>query len=344
MRSRAEDGRLVTCAALVCAVLCLGGCSHPQQVTLLHEFPTSTSIAKSNDTISATQPLQPSDPRDSSDEFLKRFDSYRQSEKSPAPTDLGGYHVMVVHGLLGEVGLRFTRLFDRLNPSQHTIDYLKDQQIVLRDAGISGEVLDYKSESVERCGAEVARRILASDKPVLLITHSKGCLDTLEALLSVQREGQLAKVAGWIAIQGPFRGAPEADEIAADRFRRITTKIALNCLGARYVAVNDMTTSARGQYLDAHREEIERITASVPVLCFASWKTDAKPPGSDGSVPVDSAILSGSDFVAVSGLSHSATVYGSHGEFDRASFTRALLSMMVERIERRAEVGIANSK
>ncbi|HLX60951.1 MAG TPA: hypothetical protein VKX17_06675 [Planctomycetota bacterium] len=318
----------------ICFALFLSGCSNPQQVTLLHEFPTMTVIAKAEPAPNAA------DPRDSSDEFLKRFDAYRQTDKAPAPAELGGYHILVVHGLLGEVGIRFTRLFDRINPSQHTIDYLKDQQIVLRDAGVSGEVLDYKSESVERCGAEVARRIMASDKPVLLITHSKGCLDTLEALLTVQREGKLDKVAGWIAIQGPFRGAPEADEIDGDQFRRIGTKIALNCLGARYVAVNDMMTSTRQRYLDAHREELERLTASVPVLCFASWKADSKPPGTDGSVPVESAILSGTDFIAVRGLSHSATVIGAHGEFDRVAFTRALLSMMVERIQQREEVGV----
>src|SRR5207248_2817689 len=143
-------------------------------------------------------------------------------------------------------------------------------------------VLDYKSASVERCGAEVACRIAASDRPVLIVSHSKGCLDTLEALLSLRRDGRLSNVAGWIAIQGPFAGAPEADDIAGNRMRRIGTKVALNCLGAHFGAVEAMRSSSRQEYIQAHRTEIESLVARLPIVSFSSWREDAKKPGTDG--------------------------------------------------------------
>jgi hypothetical protein len=283
--------------------------------------------------------------RDCTGEFRTCFDAFQAAETHADNSthaaagdahvgDLSGYHVIVVHGLLGEVGLKFTHLLNQIDSEQSIINYLKDQEQALRRAGADVEMLDHKSDSVEHGGAEVARRILASDRPVLIVSHSKGGLDTLEALMSVQREGKLSKVAGWIAIQAPFRGAPEADEIAIHKMHRIGAKIALKCLGARFDAVNDMSTTVRGGYLDAHRDEIDRIVAQVPIISFASWIDDPSQPvaDTDGSVPLESAILPGSSFILVGGVSHAATVFGGSHEFDRTAFTCALMKMLLERV------------
>lgn len=334
-----SSGRLAAIAAMLLA----SGCTRQSAVVMSDAVrgdvakPRSTEL----DERLCTELARVSGGQDCSGEFRQQFARFQNPADGAKPKDLSQYRVLVVHGLLGEVGLKFTRLLDRFDDDQRIIDYLKDQQQALETDGADVEVLQHKSDSVERGGMDVARSIMASDKPVLIVSHSKGCLDTLEALLAVQREGKLSQVAGWIAIQGPFGGAPEADAIAGNRVRRLSTKVALKCLGARFDAVNDMTSSARVSYLDTHREDIKRLTASVPTLSFASWKEDAKKPGTDGSVPLDSAILRGTDFVVVRGLSHSATVISRPREFDRAALTRALMEMMLERIGKMKEQAIA---
>lgn len=304
----------------------LAGCSRPQQtaLTILPSAPNQAAKIESRG-------------EDRSAEFLRRFDDL-QIHPADKVEGLANYHVLVVHGLLGEVGLKFTRLLDKIDINQHLIDYFKDANKCLRTAGVDAEILEHKSQSVACGGEAVARCILASDRPVLILSHSKGGLDTLEALCILQREGKLSKVAGWIAMQGPFKGAPEADRIAGDSVRRVATRVALNCLGARSDAVKDMTTSAREAYFGEHREEIERIVKAVPVLCFASLKPDAKDAGTDGSVPLESAKLPGADFVAVNGLSHSAAVMSKPHEFNREALTRALFAMLLERVQPAAEV------
>jgi hypothetical protein len=172
--------------------------------------------------------------------------------------------------------------------------------------------------------------------PVLIVSHSKGCLDTLEALLDLQAEGKLSNVAGWVAIQGPFAGAPDVDDMQGNQFRRIKTRVAIKCLGACFDAVNDMKSSTRKEYLETHRDAIDRLVARLPVVCFASWVENAKNPGSDGAVPVSSAVLPATDFALVRGLSHSATVINRGGEFDRVAFTRALMTMLLDRVAKLA--------
>ncbi len=333
---RSSHRAICLCAALL-STLFLHGCA--QQAML------GPNVALSSDALAqkrfderadelGPKFAQTAHAQDCTAEFRTTFDAFQTQGNTPQLGDLSAYHILVVHGLLGEVGLKFTHMLDRIDSEQRVINYLKDAEQALRRAGADVEMLDHKSDSVEHGGAEVARRILASDRPVLIISHSKGGLDTLEALMAVQREGKLSKVAGWIAIQAPFRGAPEADEIALHKMHRIGAKIALKCLGARFDAVNDMSTSARGAYLAAHQEEIDRIVVQIPIITFASWIDDPSQPvpDTDGSVPLESAILPGSNFILAGGVSHAATVFGGSREFDRTAFTRALMKMLLERV------------
>jgi len=303
------------------ALAFLSGCSHPQQ-TALAVLPTQTQVSRGEDR---------------SAEFLRRFNEL-QTQPAAKWEDLSKYRVLIVHGLLGEVGIRFTRFLDHFDPDQRLVDYLKDQHKALLCAGVDVELLEHKSDSVARGGAVIAERILASNRPVLILSHSKGCLDTLEALRLLQCDGKLDKVAGWIALQGPFKGAPEADRITTNDTRRFFTRIALNCLGAHSCAIKDMTTSTRDAYFAEHREEIDRITHKVPMLSFASLNPAAKDAGTDGSVPVESALLPGSDFIAVNGLSHSAPVISKPRAFNRAALTHTLIDMLLTRVEPAGEI------
>src|ERR1043165_113528 len=338
---RSAAGR--TCAACFALTLFISGCSHQSTVAISdavrHDLahPRDTEL----DAKLCSELAKTSGGRDCSSEFQERFAKFQDAGGAKLH-DLSHYRVLVVHGLLGEVGLKFTHFLDRFDDDQHVIDYLKDHKQALEASGATVEVLQHKSDSVERGGAEVARRIAASDRPVLIVSHSKGCLDTLEALLGLQREGKLTNVAGWIAIQGPFAGAPEAEQIMTHQARRLGTRVALKVLGARFDAVTDMTFSARENYLRTNLNDIERLTARIPTLCFASWKEDAKRPGTDGSVPLDSAVLRGTEFVVARCVSRADTVMSRSGDFNRAALTRSLMDMLLERIAGKSETAKKN--
>src|SRR5262249_34683079 len=134
----------------------------------------------------------------------------------------------------------------------------------------------FKSASVERSAGKIADAILKSDKPVIIISHSKGGPDTLAALLKLSQQGKLDRVAGWISIQGVFYGSPDADAVVNSRFKKTYAFCAVKCMGADFDSIRDLTTTTRERYQDEHRAEIEAVVKKVPTLCFASWDSASK--------------------------------------------------------------------
>jgi hypothetical protein len=112
-----------------------------------------------------------------------------------------------------------------------------------------------------------------------------------------------------------------------------------------------LTMSERVPYMIDHGADIQKIVSTIPVLSIAT--IDPKKFGqiesatvlgifrdvlakigfpSDGVVPLQSAILPGTDFVKLSGLDHLTTIgYSPFTPFDRVAFNRAILSMILAR-------------
>ena len=108
-------------------------------------------------------------------------------------------------------------------------------------------------------------------KQVVIISHSKGGLDTLEMLLS---EGAHHSVAGWISIQAPFAGTPLADRATDHRISRlIVGGLVDNLFKGDKEVTNDMRTDLRQQYLADHSGAIEALSQSITILNFASHIT-----------------------------------------------------------------------
>jgi hypothetical protein len=225
-----------------------------------------------------------------------------------------------------------------LNP-----DHFADHMRWLGALGVEHKKVAVRSgHSSEINSAVIAAAIKSSAKPVILITHSKGAIDTLEALLS---EPLLrGKVAGWISLQGPFFGSPVADKLLdGSLINPIIATVILGFFGGTRESAQGLTTGASGSYYRGRATAITQLLRDVPAVAFASIIESA--PGasantalsiphdmlardgirSDGLVPLDSAVLPGMDFVKVSGVDHIAPVTSAQQPFDRVRMTQALL-------------------
>ncbi len=224
---------------------------------------------------------------------------------------------------------------------QHKI-YFDEQLAWLKRLGVETSRLSMKSEdSVAQNAPAVEAAIRSSDKPVILIAHSKGGLDTLEALLSDR--ALLSKVRGLITLQSPFSGTPVADYVVAHTTLDDIAVDLLLKLGGNKESMINMTTDNRVPYMEANSAGVAAVEAAVPVLSVATWKdpvpgkfdTKLKPVRdfllrrglrNDGLVPVSSALLPGSYYIKIPGLDHTVTVRPSNYiPLDRVAMTKALL-------------------
>lgn len=228
--------------------------------------------------------------------------------------------------------------FGNLHPT-----YFADQLRWLASMGVEREKVAVKSrQSVAINAPIVAAAIRDSPRPVILITHSKGSVDALEAL---RVEPSLrTKVKGWVSLQGVFFGSPVADMLLdGSLLDPMVSTLILEFLGGTKESARGLTTGASLAYYRHHATAIDRLVREVPAIAFASAIDDA--PGtttnplleiprelmwrqgirSDGLVPIDAAALPGMNFVKVSGVDHIAPVMPSLQRFDRVRMTKALL-------------------
>jgi hypothetical protein len=221
--------------------------------------------------------------------------------------------------------------------------YFADQLSWLASIGVQSEKVAVRGgQSVAINAPIVAAAIRHSVKPVILITHSKGSVDTLEAL---RAEPSLrTKVTGWVSLQGAFFGSPVADMLLDNSLlnRSVSTAI-LEFFGGTKESAHGLTTHASLAYYRDHAAAINILVRDVPVIAFASALDGA--PGahiktlleiplklmwlkgirSDGLIPTEAAVLPGMDFVKLLGVDHIATVMPALQRFDRVRMTKALL-------------------
>jgi hypothetical protein len=230
--------------------------------------------------------------------------------------------------------------------------YFDDQMRWLSANGIENERVEIQSEQTPEFNEEIlARAIEASDKPVILYTHSKGSLDVLETL--VRRPDLRAKVEGWISIQGALLGSPVADYIAGSKILSWKFTLILRVLGGNLGSLESLTTRASRERYARDAAEIARVFERVPFVAFASWK-DPDPVRTntlmefsrdlmektglknDGLMPTMNAVLPGQAYVMIPGVDHTDPYMSGFETFDRVRFTRALLAVLLGRIDRAA--------
>lgn len=225
--------------------------------------------------------------------------------------------------------------------------YFAEQLDWLRSMEVESEKVAIKAgRNIATNGPIVAAAIRNSTKPVILITHSKGSVDALEAL---RVETALrTKVRAWISLQGVFFGSPVADTLLDGTVvSPVISDMILGFLGGTRESAEGLTTRTALAYYRKNEAAISLLVHKVPAIAFVSdvdrlqgarTNTLLEIPYdlmrregilNDGLVPVDSAVLPGMDFVKVVGVDHIAPVMPTLRRFDRVRMTEALLSLML---------------
>lgn len=101
---------------------------------------------------------------------------------------------------------------------------------------------------------------------VVIVSHSKGGLDTLHALLT--NTGLWNEpVIGWVALQSPFHGSPLADLMPP-----ALSNLVLGALGGNGQALTDISVGTREDYMRDQADAIARLTDSISVQsCYSSY-------------------------------------------------------------------------
>ncbi|MBE9605546.1 hypothetical protein IAI18_11760 [Acetobacteraceae bacterium H6797] len=173
-------------------------------------------------------------------------------------TSLAGRRFLLAPGLAGELYRAMRRL---------GVDYMHSQAEWLKAQGAAVEIMPCQSGAAICVNADAIEAALC-EAPATIIAHSKGGLETLEALL---RPAAAARCEGFIAFQSPFGGSPIADLLIArpplhGAARRLGQWLGIGD-GAGLI---DLTCASRAAWMADHAEGIAALVASVPVVTVAS--------------------------------------------------------------------------
>jgi len=228
---------------------------------------------------------------------------------------LGGRRVLLAYGLLGEVAASLHRF---------GVDYMNSLQAWLATQGADAAVVRLPTAAPVAANAtRLAAALLADPRPAIIIAHSKGGLEALDALMA--REAQ-ARCTGFVALQSPFYGSPVADGIIAARPLAAAAGVLARVLRVGSdKGLRDLTTEARQAWMESHGSSIAALMRRVPTVCVATeltgpvrgrerfhlaasrWLLKQGTGPNDGLVPVRSALLPGARHLIARG-SHLACV------------------------------------
>jgi len=170
-----------------------------------------------------------------------------------------------------------------------------------REPGFPGERIDYQNlseassafnsgESVTHNAAAIVEFLRSSEKQVVIVSHSKGGLDTLEALLQAP-DLWGDTVVGWVALQAPFHGTPVADPSPSN-----LNALLLSAVGGNGQSLDDLKSGTRASYMASNAARIEELTGSIPVIsAYSTYEASGTVSGfvnSFASSIINSALIS----------------------------------------------------
>jgi hypothetical protein len=198
-------------------------------------------------------------------------------------------------------------------------------------------------------GPRIRRLLRETDGPICLLTHSKGGLDALEALIGAD-DSVVRKVRCWVALQAPFYGSPLADTADAPVLGTVGAFL-LTLASGDGNSLSDLRTDLRARYMQEHAKAVAATVARVRIVCVTSYFDGSDPrfphppqlqatrylmerrgQRNDSLVPTDSAILPGCPYIVLPNIDHTDTISGrligpsplDPGLLVRALFTIAL--------------------
>lgn len=208
-------------------------------------------------------------------------------------------------------------------------DGFREQKRLLQAAELDYHYLNIDTESSPEHNAEmISAEIEKSAKPVLIYSHSKGGLDTLEVFR--QRPDLMNRVYGWVSVQSPFWGSTIASMMYENKQLRETGTTLFEWMGGEARGMSSLTVEERKDIMNSDETNhlINQVRKNVKLVNFASYKSNSfgidtpleifrnisvKHDGaSDGVVSVKSALMNhhgyAVDFVIEDGVDHLMTM------------------------------------
>jgi hypothetical protein len=268
-------------------------------------------------------------------------------QKTHALEDYKGLHFVFVPGFLYDAYHDFSKTGagSKLALGQ----YFDDTRAALKKAGVMESVAELNAQdSIFNNASDLAAMLNEIPGPVVIVSHSKGGLETLETLLEYPFLRK--KIALWISLQTPFYGSQIGDlAYQHDYVRKFAKGLLEKCLGGSLDSLEGLQTELRRDYMNARSTRIAALVSEVPILSVGSWiegklKTDENglpallslqllmtqlgAKENDGLVETTTAQLPGTRFIKISEMDHGDAVMPAPGrKFDRPALLRLLLDL-----------------
>lgn len=274
-------------------------------------------------------------------------------------TKLRSLKILIVPGVLAES-------FDSNSGNQIKVGFIfeegfREQRRLLEKNQINYEYLKFDTESPPSVNAKaIIRAIQNSLVPVVIYSHSKGGLDTLEAFR--QRPDLLPKIRGWVSVQSPFWGAPVASLMYDNTLLKGSGKTIFEWMGGDVGGMTALTIDERQSYMETPEVKnlINNIKKKTKFLNFASFKvnafgldtplelfrnlTQSRAGNNDGVVPLSSALMHSHglevDYVIEANVDHLMPMtkyrpdkidifHQSRSQYDQQTHTMSLIKMLL---------------
>jgi len=270
---------------------------------------------------------------------------------------LKGQTVLLIPGVLSESFSSTSN--QKLKVNFVLGEIFEDHENWLLEEGLNYEKIELESEASPKENADFIIEVI-EDMPenIIIFTHSKGGIDTFEALS--KKPELLKKISGIITVQTPFKGSPVAEDFSNNFLTKQLGKWLFKLLGGSGEGMESLTESTSKSRNESLEEQYKYIVSKVPVINFGSFKedtfgwdsplelfrdiSDAKSGPNDGVVPLTSAFLDDTYQVTESNVDHLLSVtsckgvrklsfyprlrYSERWSFDRESHFKALLESL----------------
>jgi triacylglycerol lipase len=265
--------------------------------------------------------------------------------------ELQKYKVILVPGVLAQSFISSSNNPIKLNLLFE--DAFKEQMTLLQKLKVDYEFVLLETEnSPAKNALVIIEAIKRSDKPVLIYSHSKGGIDTLEAIR--QDPEILHRIHGWVSIQTPFWGAPVASELSDFPVTKNSGEELFKWMGGDAGGMSSLTIKERVEYMNLPdvKNLLNKIQQSTKFINFASYKTntfgidtplelfrnytDLKAGANDGVVPLDSALMKSHgtdcDFIIEAEVDHLMTMtryYLNNTKYNQKAHTLSILKLLL---------------
>ena len=274
-------------------------------------------------------------------------------------TKLKSLKVLLIPGVLAES-------FDSKSGNQIKVGFIfeagfREQKKLLEKNKINYEYLNFDTESPPAVNARaIITAIQNSLVPVVIYSHSKGGLDTLEALR--QRPDLLPKIHGWVSVQTPFWGSPVAEFMYDNSLLQNSGKTLFEWMGGEVGGISALTINERQGYMESEeiKNLIGKINQQTRFLNFGTFKSNVfgidtplelfrnlsqpRSGNNDGVVPLTSALMHSHgydvNYIIEEGVDHLMPMtkyrpdkvdffHSSRAKYDQQTHTMSLIKMLL---------------